>query len=56
MRDRPLEEKPACATTSMPVPAELACPECKAELEIWSDESEVTCENCGALILKNRTS
>lgn len=47
MKDRRLEEKPACSVVSAPVPSEIICPRCKAEIEVWSDETEATCTSCG---------
>jgi ribosomal protein S27E len=53
MKDRRLEEKPACAVKAAPHPLELTCPHCLLEIEIWSDETEIECSLCGALVQKN---
>lgn len=50
MKDRPLEEKPACSVKAAPFPAEVTCSKCGAELEVWSDETETTCTSCGCAI------
>ncbi len=52
MTDRKLEEKPACSVKSAPVPVELLCPHCKAEVEVWSDEPEAVCAECGKAVIK----
>ena len=36
--------------TKAPTMEEITCPKCKEELEIFSDETEVTCDNCGAMV------
>jgi len=33
-----------------PTPECLKCPKCKAEVEIWSDEQETKCLECGAKV------
>ena len=53
MKDRHLEEKPACSVQSAPFPTEVLCSECGKETEVWSDEQEAICYGCGT-ILKNR--
>lgn len=50
MNDRKLEEKPACSIKSAPMPAEVACPHCGIEIEIWSDETDISCKLCGKLV------
>ena len=52
MKDRKLEEKPACSVKSAAAPLEVICSQCKAEVEIWSDESEVLCSTCGKIVIK----
>jgi ribosomal protein S27E len=53
MKDRHLEEKPACSIKSAPVPAEIRCPGCGTELEMWSDETDIVCASCGRNIQNN---
>ena len=48
MSQRRLEETPACAVKSAPVPTEVTCPQCGMDIEIWSDETEISCKSCGA--------
>lgn len=52
MKDRHLEEKPACSLTSLPVPSEVTCRGCGSVLEIWSDETDIVCKSCGCMIQK----
>ena len=49
MTDRRLEEKPACSVTSVPFPTEVKCASCGEEIEVWSDDTEITCGQCGSL-------
>lgn len=55
MKDRPLEEKPACSVTSVPFPTDVTCSQCGKEIEIWSDETESTCGECGCIICNSNT-
>ena len=50
MKDRRLEEKPACAVKNAPVPSEVLCPHCGIDIEIWSDETDISCKMCGSLV------
>lgn len=54
MKDRHLEEKPACSVKAAPFPEEVTCSQCGKEIEMWSDETEVTCGRCGCLIHNNK--
>ena len=45
-----LKEKPAYSGKSAPFPFEAICSKCRADNEIWSDETETTCTQCGNLI------
>lgn len=56
MKDRHLEEKPACSVQSAAFPSEVPCSTCGIELEMWSDEIDVTCKTCGCTIRKNSVS
>lgn len=49
-----IKEKPACSTKSAPFPAEVGCPRCGAVIEIWSDEDEAPCGQCGYVVLNKR--
>jgi hypothetical protein len=53
MKDRPLEDKPACSVKSAPFPTEVICTKCGAGLEVWSDESHITCISCGCAVNNN---
>lgn len=37
-----------CSVTAAPVPVETTCKQCGADVEMWSDDTEVKCEKCGA--------
>jgi hypothetical protein len=37
-----------------PTPKFIPCPECHAEVEIWTDEVEVKCHQCGAAVSRER--
>ncbi len=50
MKEKRLEEKPACSVKSVPFPADIVCPHCEAETEIWSDETRTKCIQCSSLI------
>lgn len=50
MRVDRLENKPACSVQSVPVPAEVTCPQCGEEMEIWSDENDTICKACGSVV------
>jgi ribosomal protein S27E len=50
MRENSRHEKPACAVKSAPVPIEIQCPQCKVEIELWSDDTEIKCGMCGVLV------
>ena len=34
------------------VPEEIECPECKAEVEMWTNEKQVTCPSCSRVITR----
>lgn len=55
MKDRHLEERPACSVKSTPVPVEITCNICGTEAEIWSDETDIVCNSCGCMIKKTKT-
>lgn len=33
--------------TKAPTMEEITCPKCQEDLEIFSDETEITCDKCG---------
>ena len=43
-------ECPGESTKAPPSLEEINCPKCQAELEIFTDETEITCDSCGAKI------
>jgi len=50
MTDSKTEVRSHCSVTSAAVPTEINCKYCGAPLEIWSDDTEVTC-SCGSVII-----
>jgi ribosomal protein S27E len=50
MTESNIDRKAACSVKSAPVPLEVSCPGCSTEIEIWSDETETTCGNCGSTV------
>jgi ribosomal protein S27E len=50
MKEKRLQDKPACVVKSAPVPMEVKCPHCGMEIEIWSDETELKCAMCGFIV------
>lgn len=56
MKDRPLEDKPACSVKAAPFPTEVECSGCGAAAEMWSDETEVACGSCGCVIQNHNQS
>jgi len=36
-----------------PKPEYVACPNCGSDVEIWSDENETECLNCGSKVSRN---
>lgn len=47
-------ECPGSAEIKRPSPEYLKCHKCGAEVEIWSDELEAKCEECGAVTSRER--
>ncbi|NOZ58545.1 MAG: hypothetical protein GXO66_03065 [Euryarchaeota archaeon] len=45
---------PGSEEIKRPKPEYVLCPNCKAEVEIWTDESEAECEECGTIVKKTR--
>jgi DNA-directed RNA polymerase subunit RPC12/RpoP len=39
-----------------PKPEYVACPECGGDVELWTDENEAKCPDCGAKISRNKQS
>ena len=50
MTDSKNDIRSHCSVTSAPVPVETTCEKCGADIEMWSDDTEVKCEKCGTLI------
>jgi len=50
VKDKRLEEKPACSIKAAPCPAELDCSACGELIEVWSDEPEGKCGKCGLAV------
>lgn len=45
---------PGSMSLREPQPETIYCGNCGHELEIWSDERMVRCDNCGAPVMKDR--
>ena len=45
---------PGSQQYKQPTPEFYTCPSCHGEIEIWSDEVEVECENCGTPFSRER--
>ncbi len=45
---------PGSTEIKRPKPEYVLCPNCKSEVEIWSDEAEAECEECGTVVKKTR--
>lgn len=41
------KDKPASSFTSMTLSAEVICPRCGFDIELWSDNVETACDFCG---------
>ncbi|MCL4537576.1 MAG: hypothetical protein M1610_08300 [Nitrospirae bacterium] len=54
MKERQSPLKSACSIKYAPVPEIIACPKCKEEIELWSDEDEAACHSCGYVFLKDK--
>lgn len=39
-----------------PKPEYIACPKCGGDIELWTDENEAECPDCGARISRNKQS
>jgi predicted RNA-binding Zn-ribbon protein involved in translation (DUF1610 family) len=52
MTDNKTDIRSGCSVTSAPVPMETICRQCGIAVEMWSDETEVKCEKCGALVIQ----
>ena len=42
----PLHECPGPDRKKPAAPETVKCPECGADIELWTDETEVTCPSC----------
>jgi DNA-directed RNA polymerase subunit RPC12/RpoP len=47
---------PGSSEIRTPYPEDIVCFWCDARNEIWSDEPEVTCKNCGKQIMRDMKS
>ncbi len=45
---------PGISEFIQPKPSYTKCPRCDAEVEIWSDENETQCPNCGLMVTKGK--
>lgn len=41
---------PGISQFMRPTPSFVKCPRCSIDVEIWSDEQETTCHNCGGAV------
>jgi DNA-directed RNA polymerase subunit RPC12/RpoP len=46
---------PGSSEIKRPKPEYLPCPKCGAEVEIWTDEAQAECEECGTSVRKDRS-
>lgn len=37
-----------------PTPSYFKCPNCHGDVEIWSDEEEAACPNCGTMVSRGK--
>lgn len=44
--------KPHCSVSVSPTPTVLDCPNCREEVEVWSDEDAAVCPSCGREVCK----
>jgi ribosomal protein S27E len=49
------EEKSPCSLKSAPLPETVSCPQCANSVEVWTDEEEATCSNCGCQVIRRTT-
>ncbi|UCC69299.1 MAG: hypothetical protein JSV79_05125 [Armatimonadota bacterium] len=47
-------ECPGARQFKRPTPEFIPCTTCRAEVEIWTDEAEVKCHQCGNLVSRER--
>ena len=50
----PLKECPGPDRKKPAVPEEVECPECGAEIEMWTNETQATCPSCGEVVSRDR--
>ena len=46
---------PGISQFMQPTPSYIHCPKCGIDVEIWSDENEAQCHNCGFVISEGNT-
>jgi transcription elongation factor Elf1 len=49
------EEKSPCSIQNAPMPETFSCPQCADSVEVWTDEEEATCGNCGCQVIRRTT-
>ena len=49
-----LYECPGAGRKKADVPEEIECPECGAEIEMWTNETKVTCPSCSKVITREQ--
>ena len=47
-----MDQRPACSEKNAAVPDEVKCDNCGAFLEMWSDEPECICSECGDTVAR----
>ncbi len=45
---------PGISQFMQPTPSSIKCPRCGEDVEIWSDETEVQCPNCGLTVTRDK--
>lgn len=48
----PDEQCPGSKLVKEPKPEEITCPWCRAQVEIWTDETKATCRGCGRILAR----
>jgi transcription elongation factor Elf1 len=49
-------EKSPCSVKNAPMPEAVSCPRCAGTVEVWTDEEEATCGNCGQEVYRRTVS
>ncbi len=47
-----MDKCPGAKVFAQPAPEFIPCPNCHSEVEIWTDEPEAKCDNCGNTVTR----